>query len=369
MSHRGNLEFWNQFVRETKERALTEAPEDVDDIEGPGEPEDMEMAMYDFASGTAFHIVKIIKKNPKLAEALRTGAGYTAKLDKAVGKFSWRIVTAFKLPPKEMRPKLEAELLKFARDTVGKSPNPATAFKSLKKDFAQKLDAFETAAAEFSRPTASSKESTAAGGDGPEDGKLGRWVFSPNRIDGAPTDEPDTGYEEDLYQSISDYVTTNRHLSVGATDKIKDVMKDYDSILHPPSTGTTVYRGMGVPLEWLKKALGKKFKDLVKLSPDGRVESEGSWTGRMTYTPLVADSSSWSTYEEKAEEFMDSGGNEVEVLLEADPEENKGSFLDLYDLYGVQPMDTYEDEAEVMGMGPIKVRKITWRPGRWLSKS
>jgi hypothetical protein len=352
MSHRENLEIWRQFVSVARVRALTEAPEDV------------EMAMYDFASGTAFHIVKIIKKNPKLAEALRTGAGYTAKLDKAVGKFSWRIVTAFKLPPKEMRPKLEAELLKFARDTVGKSPNPATAFNSLKKDFAQKLDAFETAAAEFSRPTASSKESTAAGGDGPADGKLGRWVFSPNRIDGAPTDEPDTGYEEDLYQSISDYVTANKPIPPDVCAKIREAMSEYGSIFHPPSPEKIVYRGMGMPIRWLKNTLGEKFDELVELTPSGLVASEGSWTGRMVYTPRGRGSSSWSTEEDAAEEFTDSGSNEVEVMLEADPRDNPGSFLDLYELYGVKPIDRYVEESEVMGMGPIVLRKLTWRPGR-----
>ena len=51
----------------------------------------------------------------------------------------------------------------------------------------------------------------------------------------------------------------------------------------------------------------------------------------------------------------------MRVVLEADTGSNPDSFLDISDLYGVKPFEAYVSESEAIGMGPIVLRKLSWR--------
>lgn len=185
---------------------------------------------------------------------------------------------------------------------------------------------------------------------------LGQIAFADERK-GAPW-EPDTKEEARLAAALSRHVLDNVPLSPGDAEAIRGFLKKgwYGEVFKEPEVDT-VYRGMSVPLAWLKKATGMTTAE-IRGSKSGR----GTVEARMKYTPRKG-ASSWSTSKTTARDFSVRGGvAEYGIVMHAAAGDNPGRFvIGKGGLYRVEPLDDYASEKEAVGLGTIRVYKIDWR--------
>lgn len=184
------------------------------------------------------------------------------------------------------------------------------------------------------------------------DDEFEEFIFADERHGQVP-DEPDTRDEKALYDELKAHFVANEALSKDEASLIKRLMADgkYSTILKKPDV-EYVYRGMTVYDEYIRRALG--------LGDDESLPRKGSKTASFTFTPRNGGGSSWSLRHESTHGFM--GGNkDYNVLLLARTSDNDGSFVSgPGGLYNVGELGKYDDEQEIVGLGPIKVAKIIW---------
>lgn len=191
-----------------------------------------------------------------------------------------------------------------------------------------------------------------ASSEAPPDATLGRIAFATKRKD--KPFEIDTAEESRLYMALRRYFDENIPLSAGDVTQIKELLANgwYSDVFSEPQV-TEVYRGMSVTDEWLKKITGQET-----LSDVGEIDMS------KTFKPK-GDSSSWSTDSSMAEYFsihpaQRGKGFKRAVVLHANVADNPGSFVSATGLYGVEGLDEFTGENEVIGLGPIKIHKISW---------
>ena len=189
---------------------------------------------------------------------------------------------------------------------------------------------------------------------------LGSYAFAEERDD-VPF-EKDKAIERKLYYALDAHLDGNIPLSTTLTDLIKDSLKkgQYTKLFREPRVGT-IYRGMFVREEWLRKAL--------KIGKKEDIPRRGSQDASFTFTPRRGNASSWSSARTSATDFAwgstpyadEYRGAAYGVILYAAPEDNTGRLLDVKELYMVDGLDSYQGEKEVIGIGKIKVFKVEWR--------
>ena len=161
-----------------------------------------------------------------------------------------------------------------------------------------------------------------------------------------------------LFRSIND----NGPFGADVAQFIKNLLKKgwYKEVISEPK-GKSVWRGMSVPNEWLRRALGGRIGKL-----------KGSASVSFTYKPRSGGSSSWTTNVDRARGWGTGYGGRpdddlIHITLKADIADNKHCFVSGppgkgggVGLYGVNRLNYHDDEAEAIGLGDIEVSEIEW---------
>lgn len=192
----------------------------------------------------------------------------------------------------------------------------------------------------------------AAAAEAPADATLGQIAFATKRKD--KPFELDTAEETRLYTALRRYFDENTPLDAKDVGTIKELLANgwYADVFAEP-TANEVYRGMSVSEEWLQKITGQETLPEV-----------GEADINVSFKPKN-NSSSWSTDSSMAEYFsihpaQRGKGFKRAVVLHANVADNPGNFVSATGLYGVEGLDEFTGENEVIGLGPIKIHKISW---------
>jgi len=186
--------------------------------------------------------------------------------------------------------------------------------------------------------------------EAPEGSPLGKFAF-PLRRRGKPP-EPDTPEEKRMYNALVAHFADNIKLNAKAAMGIKDMLSQglYPEVFSPPGQ-KEVFRGMSVSKAWLSKTLGVAAKDIPE---------KGSKEVEMTYTPRGGSGSSWTVNKEITSKFF-RDPSRVGVVLHARTADNPSNFVMGTDhLYKLDFIAGFANEEEVVGLGDIKVYKISW---------
>ena len=186
--------------------------------------------------------------------------------------------------------------------------------------------------------------------EAPEGSPLGKFAF-PLRRRGKPP-EPDTPEEKRLFNALVAHFVDNIKLNAKVAMGIKDLLSQglYPEVFSPPDQ-EEVFRGMSVSKAWLSKTLGMAAKD---------IPAKGSKEVGTTYEPRNGGGSSWTVDKATTSKFF-RDPSRVGVVLHARTADNPGSFVMGPDhLYRIDFIAQFAYEKEVVGLGDIKVYKISW---------
>lgn len=186
--------------------------------------------------------------------------------------------------------------------------------------------------------------------EAPEGSPLGKFAF-PLRRRGVPP-EPDTPEEKRLFNALVAHFVDNIKLNAKAAMGIKDLLSQglYPEVFSPPDQ-EEVFRGMSVSKAWLSKTLGMAAKD---------IPAKGSKEVETTYTPRNGGGSSWTVNKAITSKYF-RDPSRVGVVLHARTADNPGSFVMGPDhLYRLDFIAGFAYEKEVVGLGDIKIYKISW---------
>lgn len=207
------------------------------------------------------------------------------------------------------------------------------------------------------------------------EGIFGKWAWPAARFDdevnGAP-DEPDTPEEAAALKGLRGHVINNRPMSGEAAVSLEDALAsgEYTDVIKEPAE-PELYRGMSVPISWLRTAL--KIEDDTSVKLPRRGEEEGSFT----FAPRNGASSSWTDNIKVAKNFANwslaRGSSDEElsdedeadyyasVIMVAPMSKNPNAFMAGPDgFYKLATVNRFADEDETIGLGEIKVSKIMW---------
>lgn len=192
---------------------------------------------------------------------------------------------------------------------------------------------------------------------------LGDVEFSPLRVDGAPTDEPDTEDEKALAKDVRwwlDAASASRDLP----KKMKELMAHpkYGRFFHPPEPGSVVYRGKTSSPQDIAAMLGV---DVEKVGKAGRMTGDFEVAVRKGVA-------SWTYSRDVAIEFanrptMRTKPDHLALVMSARVDDNRGHFIDLSDVVRrVSSWRPYQREDEVLSLAPgsTKVFQLEWSPRR-----
>jgi len=186
--------------------------------------------------------------------------------------------------------------------------------------------------------------------EAPEGSPLGKFAF-PLRRRGKPP-EPDTPEEKRLFNALVAHFADNIKLNAKTAMGIKDLLSQglYPEVFSPPEQ-EEVFRGMSVSKAWLSKTLGMAAKD---------IPAKGSEEVETTYEPRNGGGSSWTVNKAITSKYF-RDPSRVGVVLHARVADNPGSFVMGPDhLYRLDFIAGFAYEKEVVGLGDIKVYKISW---------
>ena len=198
--------------------------------------------------------------------------------------------------------------------------------------------------------------------------------------------EPNTQREEDLWDSVFRYLVADVGSAITAAD-VQDILRyaqdpRYSDVFTQYTGAAPLYRGQQLPKDLLNDLLGSDWPSFPTKAPpwwalpDGERPSlvESQWRELILSDPVTVDfvytpdkfhregvASSWTTNYLIAMDFAtDSwkakGHDWVATLLTTDS--SGGNFLDINPLYRYDRLDEHEDEEEVLGLGPIRVKSI-----------
>jgi len=186
--------------------------------------------------------------------------------------------------------------------------------------------------------------------EAPEGSPLGKFAF-PLRRRGKPP-EPDTPEEKRLFNALVAHFADNIKLNAKTAMSIKDLLSQglYPEVFSSPDQ-EEVFRGMSVSKAWLSKALGMAAKD---------IPAKGSEEVGMTYKSRNGGGSSWTVNKAITSKYF-RDPSRVGVVLHARVADNPDSFVMGPDhLYRLDFIAGFAYEKEVVGLGDIKVYKISW---------
>jgi hypothetical protein len=197
-------------------------------------------------------------------------------------------------------------------------------------------------------------------------GPMGNYAFVDNRAESwwKLPPEANTPAEEELYQALLSHVDKNRGITSATADTITQLLQAglYADVIKPPGEDL-LYRGLTLPRDlvnsWVQipddpKTQRKMVHEFIKLPVDielspARGHPASSWTTRLDYANQFA------TRHVPGSDF----NNLYSVVLIASPADNPNKFLDLSGVYMLnRALIHYKTEAEVLGLGPIRVNGI-----------
>lgn len=185
---------------------------------------------------------------------------------------------------------------------------------------------------------------------------LGKYAFPAYRKGMPP--EADTPGEEELFSAIDDHFFADKKLDAEHASQIQDMLSQglYPRVFSPPGQ-EEIYRGMGVSQTWLAKALGVDVKDIPK---------KGSKEVEMTVAPKSGGTSSWTIDKAVSKKFSSRYSGMISVVLYARSSDNPNKFISCPGyIYKIGALDRFSKEKEVIGLGGIRVYKISWEDDRW----
>jgi len=198
--------------------------------------------------------------------------------------------------------------------------------------------------------------------EAPDDSELGKYAFSPGRKGKVPF-EPNTEIEQELQDNLIQYFENNEPVPLKNISLIKTLMSQglYTKILHEP-TVATLYRGMIVPEDWLKRSMegekikftGRKKANFTFSPAHGRIQKSSKSSSSWSQTYGVARNFANDVPIGKKDQYYG-------VVMRASVGDNPGNFLACPGgLYDVKAFTGFGDEAEAIGLGKIKVFEIEW---------
>ena len=201
---------------------------------------------------------------------------------------------------------------------------------------------------------------------------LGNVQFSPQRVDGARTDEPNTDDEKRLRYDLQAWIKYNS-LPTSAAEQIRNLIKSpkYKNFFHTiESDSVPLYRGMTLTSSQLYKYLG--IDETSELPDTGKRKLAINLKNLNN-----ANVSSWTRDLETAQDFADMNvskiqqGNAFEVVFTTLPSENIGVFLDLQDIKKKVKGFSYANEDEILALDAVKTTEIMWTTDKegWSSKN
>lgn len=187
---------------------------------------------------------------------------------------------------------------------------------------------------------------------------LGKLAFPGVRLNKKLPIEPNTTAENELYIDLIRHFEGEKVLSKEKSDLIRKFLQKeyYHDVFKEPSS-KTLYRGMGVTAAWLVKLL--KLKNTNELGTSGSLEKS------FTFTPN-SGGSSWTSDKRTARSFgfdnvIGNTADKYIVVMYATVDKNPNRFIVGPDgLYNIDRFNSHVNEKESIGLGPIKVSKITW---------
>ena len=194
----------------------------------------------------------------------------------------------------------------------------------------------------------------------PEGSPLGRIAFSPQRRRRGASlpHEPNTGEEEELRRSLSDFIVDNEVPDSETSDMVRGFLEKglYDDVF-ARSRGATLYRGMVLSSEALRGITGMDEEELDRLAGKRRVIER-----TFNLNPRRGDWSSWSNSFEAARKFAKRNDDGKEgmycVVLHANADDSL--FLDMKKVYDSTDEMAwgFRKEKEHVGIGRIRVHAM-----------
>lgn len=191
------------------------------------------------------------------------------------------------------------------------------------------------------------KQKTSTTADSP----LGKLAFPGARKNKSLPLEPNTNVENELFSDLKQHFEGDVMLSAEKARLVRKFLEngDYDDVFKEP-TAKRVSRGMTVKRNWLETALNNQ-EDL---------KNKGSMEKSFTFTPNRGGSS-WTSDSNVAKKFSSDYEGDYRVILYADVDKNPKRFISgPSGLYNIQGLDIHDHEDESIGLGPIKVSKVSW---------
>lgn len=190
---------------------------------------------------------------------------------------------------------------------------------------------------------------------------LGDVQFSPQRIDGARKDEPNTEVENKLMDDLRMWIMDNT--SVGDPQNLRKTLIElmqspkYGKFFQPPQSNRPIYRGLyNISRETLGSWLKSCGADIT--GPRGLKQC------KFILRSLSGGPESWTYSRQTAFDFAQLGKKKgfYSVVVTAQPVDNLGAFMDLSEIQKkVSFLDFGIDkEEEVLSLLPIKVSDVMW---------
>lgn len=198
--------------------------------------------------------------------------------------------------------------------------------------------------------------------EAPEGSPWGRIAFAQNRK-GVPYEE-NTKEEQEVQDSLVDYLTGNAPLDPDAGEKMSRLIKAglYKKTLRPPRS-KKVYRGVSLSEDELRSYL--KLSGREALPESGKSKKPTSvWVKEGG-----GGTASWTVDRGVAEKFATSNltaEKEYIVIFEADVPSNLGSFIDMTPFYEIEDIsgtdfgNDMKGEREVIAIAPVVTSEISW---------
>lgn len=194
-----------------------------------------------------------------------------------------------------------------------------------------------------------------------EKGPLGSWAFPQSRRNDLLPLEKDTQIETQLYDELEQHFNDSISISDESSLEIQDILskKMYPDIFKEPKV-KTIYRGMTVAEIW--------FKTLLKSNQiNDNIDYFGVLNLKFTFNPLrnKEGSTSWTTSKHIAKRFANDNYRQnysgIKLILIASVSNNKNKLLACTNgLYKLSSTMGFDDEDEVIGLGPIAVDAVEW---------
>ena len=199
---------------------------------------------------------------------------------------------------------------------------------------------------------------------------LGRYAFPGERnprSGPALPHEKNTKLEDDIYDSLVNYVVHNDTIPPDLASSIHDILKSgmYDDIFAEPDASTKVYRGSGT---------GNSLKKILGLGPDDPIPSKGESDVDYVLSARKGSVTSWSLDPEIASKFAQDNNtrkkeDDYTVIMTAVVGENPGVFwVGPGGFYKLKTADKYSKESEAMALGPVKLSHVSWFSNKFINQ-